>query len=50
MIARVLRAQSAGTAAGAKAMQAALPVLEEYAAEHGITDLFLGDRPQAEGQ
>jgi hypothetical protein len=50
MIARVLRAQSAGTAAGAKAMQAALPVLEEYAAENVITDLFLGDRPQAEGQ
>ena len=50
MIARVLRAQSAGTAAGAKAMQAALPVLEEYAAEHGITDLFLGSAPRAQGQ
>jgi hypothetical protein len=44
MVARTLRANNAGTAAGAKAMQAAFPVLEEYAAEHGITDLFLGER------
>jgi hypothetical protein len=48
MVARALRAQGAGTAAGAKALQAALPVLEEYAAEHGITDLFLGEQ-RAEG-
>jgi len=41
MVMRTLRANNAGTAAGIQAMRAALPVLEAYAAEQGITDLFV---------
>jgi hypothetical protein len=41
MIMRSLRASSAGTAAGAKAAQAAWPELQRFAAENGI-DLSAG--------
>jgi hypothetical protein len=41
LIGQVLRANSAGTAAGAKAVQAALPKLKEYADENGITDFLV---------
>ena len=42
-IASILRANSVGTAAAAKAMQAALPQLEKWAAANGEEDMFVGD-------
>lgn len=43
---RALRANSAGTAAGAKALQAALPEIEKFAAENGITDIFVSEKQE----
>ena len=45
-IMRALRANSAGTAAGAKALQEALPEIEKFAAENDITDIFVGQQEQ----
>lgn len=45
-LAQVLRASSAGTAAAAKSLQAALPQLEKWAANNDLEDLFVGEQPQ----
>jgi hypothetical protein len=41
-ITKVMRANGAGTAAGAKALQALLPELEAWAAKNGAEDIFVG--------
>lgn len=43
---RALRANSAGTAASAKALQEALPEIEKFAAANGIDDIFVGQQEQ----
>lgn len=35
-----------GTAAGAKALQEALPEIEKFAAANGITDIFVGEQQE----
>lgn len=44
---RAMRAAGAGTAASTKVLQETLPKIEQYAAEHGIEDIFV---PAPEGQ
>lgn len=46
LLARVLRTNSAGTAAAAKAMQSMLPDLEKLAAEYGAEDMFVGEETE----